>query len=488
MEKAALSVVEKIKKYADIQPNSIALVVNDEEITYRQLFQRISSAASILSSYGVKKGSHVLSMATPNAEYIISMYAILGLGAVHIPAENNCPAMRLEEIAKTTDAEFILSPQDPECGTSWISQSYNDDIVQNDAWNPVGISKECSEIIFTTGTTGKSKGVMLSSHCLDTYICAMSPSFQLDENSVFLVSTPLNHVGGLHRIHQCMAAGSTVVLMDGIKILKNFFSAINTYGVTHTYLPPASVKILISLAKKDLAKLNGKLKFIYTASAPFPPADIEKLMSLLPDTHLHQGYGSSETGSICNCWYNAPGETINSLGIPYPCVTVKLLDDEGKEIKIPNEEGRICSKSEMNMLGYYNEPELTEKVLRDGYIYSSDLMFFDEHGGLHFAGRSDDVINVNGFKVAPTEVENIALKYDGVIDCICIPYNDRVQGKTLKLLIKAANNVDPHGLVEFLSSQLEPYKVPKSVEFVDEVSRTPNGKLNRKQMIENWSA
>lgn len=476
-----------LKSYAEKQPSKVALVINDESITYHDFYRQVSSVANFLKTKGVKDNSHVVTVASPTIEYLVSEYAILGLGAVNIPTENKIPAERLGEIAKSVDADYVLSPVDPSVNAIWINYEEIDRSQDADfSWNPVGVSDDCSEIIFTTGTTGKSKGVMLSSHCLETYLSAINPTFKLENDSVFLVTTPLNHVGGLHRIHQCISVGCTAVLLDGIRNLKAFFRSINEYGVTHTYLPPASVKMLLTLAKKNLAELDGKLQFIYTASAPFPSRDIEMLMETLPHTRLHQGYGSSETGSICNCCYNASGNSINSLGKPYDCVEVVLHDEDGHVITEPNREGYIRSKSNMNMLGYYKEPELTADVLKDGYIYSHDLMFFDEKGELHFAGRGDDVINVRGFKVTPTEVEDVALRYDPISECACVPYEDKIYGRVLKMFVvmKEGYTFNIEDITSYLETKLEAYKIPKYIDTISEIPKTYNGKIDRKKLMQ----
>ena len=485
MEENRTAITGLLKEYANSQPDKTALVIHDTGFSYRDFYGKVSSAAAFLASQGVGAGKHVLTVACPEIEYLACEYAILGLGAVNIPAENRIPSDRLAEIARAVDADLVLSPEQPACDVKWIPYSAVELNRDADfAWEPVCVSDACSEIIFTTGTTGKSKGVMLSSRCLETYLAAINPTFRLENDSVFLVTTPLNHVGGLHRIHQCISVGCTAVLLDGIKNLRAFFRSIEAYGVTHTYLPPASVKLLITLAKKDLAALDGKLRFIYTASAPFPTADIETLMKLLPHTRLHQGYGSSETGSICNCQYNAPGETINSLGKPYACVEVVLEDEAGNPVTQPNTEGFIRSRSGMNMLGYYKEPELTAAVLKDGFVYSHDLMFFDERGELHFAGRGDDVVNIRGFKVAPTEIEDAAMHYEQIADCACIPYEDEKLGRSLRLFVAVKNGpaFDQAEFLAFLESKLEAYKIPRRIERIPEIPRTFNGKIDRKRL------
>ena len=133
------------------------------------------------------------------------------------------------------------------------------------------------------------------------------------------------------------------------------------------------------------------------------------------------------------------------------------------------------------MLGYLNEPELTNSILQNGWIRSNDLGYFDEHGRLFFAGRGDDVINVGGFKVAPTEVESAALRCAGVKDCICIGVQSRM-GTALKLLVAMdeIHPFDPKAIAAAMRPHLEPYKVPTIIEQIDEVPRTYNGKINRK--------
>ena len=128
---------------------------------------------------------------------------------------------------------------------------------------------------------------------------------------------------------------------------------------------------------------------------------------------------------------------------------------------------------------------LFRSVLRDGFVYSKDLMFFDEEGGLHFAGRGDDVINIRGFKVAPTEVEDVVLRFEKVADCACVPYDDKVFGRCLKLFVAMRDgdcfNVEE--LSSFLEKKLESYKIPRFIEHIDKIPRTYNGKVDRKKLV-----
>lgn len=472
---------QHILHYASCTPNKTAVIADDGRITYALLADRMCSVCAALQKMGISSGSTVVSVASHSIEYVAVCYGIHLAGAIHVPVENRIPENRLAEIAKAVDAALIISPTDPLCGVlhctaAALSASYSD----ADIAAPMP-SDACAEILYTTGTTGKSKGVMISSASLATYVATANPTFGMNEDTVFLVCTPLNHAGGLRRVHMSMAAGATAVLLEGVYNLKKFFSVIDTCGVNATYLPPASIRLLLSLAAGEFKKLDGRLNFIYTASAPFPSADMESIAAMMTKTRLYQGYGSSETGCVSNYQYNASGADLTCLGRPHQGVQVRLIAEDGMEVTDANSNGYICVKSPMNMLGYLNEPELTASILHDGWIRSSDLGYFDEQGRLFFAGRGDDVINVGGFKVAPTEVESAALRCPGVKDCICVGTQTRM-GTALKLLVvmDEAHIFSPKAVVAAIRPYLEPYKVPSVIEQIDQVPRTYNGKINRK--------
>ena len=462
-------------------PDKSAVVADDGRFTYAQLAQKMFAVCSALRQRGISAGSTVVSVASHSIEYVAVCYGIHLAGAVHVPVENRVPANRLAEIAGAVSAELIVGPSDPQCGVPYSTAKDLLSCSNIEGITALEPSDLCAEILYTTGTTGKSKGVMISSSSLAHYVATANPSFGMNEDTVFLICTPLNHAGGLRRLHMSMAAGSTAVLLDGVYNLKKFFSAINANGVNATYLPPASIRLLLSLAASEFKKLDGCLDFIYTASAPFPSTDMETISAMMTKTRLFQGYGSSETGCVSNYHYNAPGADLTCLGRPHRGVQVRLVSEDGALISDANTNGYICVKSPMNMLGYHNEPELTDSILKDGWIRSNDLGYFDEQGRLFFAGRGDDVINVGGFKVAPTEVESAALRCPGVKDCICIGFQARM-GTALKLLVVMDEDhaFNAKTVAAAIRPHLEPYKVPSVIEQIDEVPRTYNGKINRK--------
>ena len=190
---------------------------------------------------------------------------------------------------------------------------------------------------------------------------------------------------------------------------------------------------------------------------------------MLPTTRLYNTYASTETGIIATYNYNDGRCTEGCLG--------KAMKNSRFFI---TEKGTIACQGQTLMSGYFGEEEMTRKVLRDNTLYSSDLGNIDDEGMLHILGREDDVINTGGFKVAPSEVESVALERPEISDCICIAAPHPIIGTVLKLLIVSDGDIDKKGIARYLQSKLESYKVPFFYEKVECIHRTFNGKIDRK--------
>ena len=200
-------------------------------------------------------------------------------------------------------------------------------------------------------------------------------------------------------------------------------------------------------------------------------ADMLELCRLLPKTRLYNTYASTETGIISTYNYNDGRCLVGCLGKTMPHSRIIITP-----------EGRISCQGDTLMSGYIGDPELTATVLRNDTVYMSDLGSIDEEGMLHIGGRMDDVINVGGYKVAPTEVEDAAMSFKGIKDCICISAPHPITGNALKLLVvmNDGDKLNKRQLALHLKDRLEIYKVPMLYQQVERVERTYNGKLNRK--------
>ena len=211
------------------------------------------------------------------------------------------------------------------------------------------------------------------------------------------------------------------------------------------------------------------------------------LRQLLPNTRLYFGYGCSESDCITKLEYSKYPDKVGSVGRLTVHASVKLVNEDRAEVQATRENpGLVASKGPMNMVGYWNAPELTAEVMADGYVYTNDLAYFDEDGFLYILGRVGDVINVGGIKVSAREIEELAMKFDGIEDCAVIPVADPISTQVPKLFVTLAKNaiLDEGKLREFLARSMETYMLPRYIAVIDEIPRTYNGKIQKNKLKE----
>lgn len=480
-------VVEQILGQAAVNPHEAAIIANDKETTYRELGDMIVSIAEWLRTRGMSSGDRVVVQAHHSDLCVACYYAVHLIGAVLVPVEKTAAGERIAQIAEDTNAKQIICLQKGVEDDRWTLFSEIDRISHNIKLSDIrdikypDIDQPC-EMIFTTGTTGKSKGVLISHRNMSWYVYAVAKAVEMKERNRFLLTTPLNHAGGLRRTHLMLANGCCIVYLDGMSDLGRYFSYIEKYRVTSLYLPPVTIRILLTRAGDELARYKDQIDFVYSSSSPLPVGDCEALRKLLPNTRLYNAYEASETPGVSANDYNKGVFISNCLGKANEGTELGILTDGGKIVKEPRVKGRICVKSRMNMLEYDHEPELTASVMNGEWFVSSDLGYLDEDGNVYYEGREGDVINIGGYKIAPTEVEEVALLSGLCKECICIEALDEFDIPFVKLLAAPVDgrSIDTRALMNYLSERLEAYKLPRVIEQVEAVNRTFNGKIDRK--------
>ena len=458
--------------HAQETPEKIAVVCNQEECSYQTLYERVCRRAeelrASLSSF-LSPLSSFLSFAIPfrstqNIDFLVEYMAIHKAGAAAAPLEHDIPEERFNEIAR----QLAVTP----------------------------VPEGTADVLYTTGTTGRSKGVIMS------HLTILSDAENLIDGQgfmpdiVFVINGPLNHIGSLSKIWPVIMQGGTLYITSGMKNVEEFFTALDYapnksplpregmgegFPRFATFLVPASIRILLQLSSERLKSYASKIDFLETGAAPMMQSDMEELCRLLPNTRLYNTYASTETGIITTYNYNGGKCQAGCLGRPMKHARLFITP-----------EGFIACQGPTLMTGYIGDPELTATVLREypstidqqpvPTLITADRGIIDEEGMLHLMGREDDVINVGGFKVAPTEVEDVAMSLPEVADCVCIAAEHPIAGRTLKLLVVMTEGsaFDKRIIARYLKSRLESYKVPLLYEQVEKVNRTYNGKLDRK--------
>lgn len=486
------SVIEYVSHYAAETPDKAAVVTAERQLTYRQLFQLVRGYAQYLKNEGVKKGNIVVARASQNIDYVVLYLSVHLTGGVIAAMEKSLSQNAIINVARKLGAHVVIGEKVPE--NDYDALYLDRDRVLENAEATVPGEGDCfpegsdsADILFTTGTTGSSKGVELSHRALVATAENLIYGCEYKKDTVMIGPGPLNHANAIRKLFTTLVNGSTIYILNGMTNLKAFYTALEYQDHDMACcLPPAAIRTIFVLTKDRLGQYAERIDFIESATSPLPEPDKLRLCELLPHTRLYNNYGSSESASVCMYDYNRYPGKVGCIGRAMPNSKILIVDDDRKVIQSSREHmGLIACMGDVNMKGYVNEPMLTKEVLRDGVLYTNDIGYMDEEGFIYVSGRKGDVINVGGLKVAPTEVEAAALAIDNVEDCICIPVDDRISGKALKLLVvcEEEEKFDPRQIQKDLSLKLEAYKVPRFIEKTDKVERTYNGKLNRKAYL-----
>ncbi len=434
------TLLESIREYASSQPGKPAAVCGSDSITYSALWERIVAKAGQLREDGLLPHRPFVFRASQDIEFLVTYCAVHYLNAVAVPLEHNASEANFRAVCNEVDAH-----------------TFADDI---------------ADTLYTTGTTGKSKGVMLSEialvSCADNFIADLHFTSDL----LFIISGPLNHIASLFKIHPVLTVGGTICILDGLRDMNAFFDVFNLpFNKFATFMVPASLRLIMQFSYDRLASVAGKMDFIETGAAPITRADMERLSKALPDTRMYNTYGGTEIGAVCTYNFNDGKYMEGCIGRPMKNSSVKVTED-----------GSVVVSGWTIMSGYVADSVETAKVIQDGEIHGADLGYQDSDGMIHLTGRSGDVINVGGFKVNPVEVENATASHPSVKECVCIECQHPVIGTALKLLVVPADGyvLDKQALARHIKSLLDSYKVPSFYEPVNSINRTYNGKLDRK--------
>ena len=443
-----MNLEDYLHQNARCYPDKVAVVCGDTSLTYAQLWQEVARRAQDFHPHEV-----VCFRSSQDIDFLVTYMAVHLAGGVAAPLEHGMPDALFERISSAVAHSFTLHSSLP-----------------------------IADILYTTGTTGQSKGVMVSHRALIADAENLIAGQGFSHDLVFIINGSLNHIGSLSKIWPCIILGATILIIEGMKDLNAFFRALDTPPSSFllppssklkfaTFFVPATIRMILQFAPDRLASYAHKLDFIESGAAPLPQTDMQRLCELLPHTRLYNTYASTETGIIATYNYNDGRCMANCLGRPMPHSKILITPD-----------GLIACQGDTLMSGYVGDPELTATVLRDDTVFTSDVGILDEEGMLHLSGRASDVINVGGFKVSPIEVEEAAMASPMVSDCICISASHPVTGCALKLLVvtPSGQKLDKRTLARYLADRLEPYKVPMLYEQVDTIARTYNGKLDRK--------
>ena len=476
------SIVEAIKNHSVSQPDKISVIDAKNSYTYEEFYAKIKQAAAFLNEKGIKKGDNVIIKSAQSGAYLIALHAVHLIGAVAVPLEKTAKAERVYEINSQVNAVCYIADKPIDDITTYL---YNEIDAFEGEYEPETLPEETddSTILFTTGTTGKSKGILMA-HSADVAVAGnVVDGTGMKKNNVEILPMPLNHSFSLRRYYANMVNGSSAVLMDGVIFVNRFFEAFEKYGATSAGMAPSALSIIFKLSGDKISEYKDKIDYIEFGSSYMTESDKSKIRELLPTSRLYNFYGSTEAGCSSIIDFNANRENPYNIGKATINSDIRFVDEEGNFVETSEQNpARLVTGGKMLMNEYYKEPELTAETLKNGYIYSNDLGYVDENKDIIMLGRMDDVIISGGQKISPFDIEDVCIKYEGVTECAVIGVDDAVMGQIAKLFIVVNDKYDEISMMQFLTERLENFQVPKIVQIIKEIPKTFNGKPLKREL------
>lgn len=485
------SIVEAVFAYAASQPQKLCLADDTGSVTYREFAERVARYARCFADAGIAPGDRVVVEACQTVDYLAIQQGLQLVGGVFVPVEHNSTPMRLADFAALSGAVGMITCEEQDAPVR-LKATFDGMLGLRDTAEPLHPASfpardAVCEILFSTGTTGKEKGIVLTNGNNIALAENVIYGVEMLPDNVELIPSPLNHSHGLRRCYANLVNGSSVVLLGSAMNLRQLFYDLDAYGVNAIDLVPSALSVALKLSKNRLADYRDRLRYIQFGAAPMPEGDRNRIRELLPNTRLYNFYGSTESGCTALYNFNRPDPKQNCIGKPTRNADIFIVDDDRRPIAATVENpGLLASAGPMNTPGYWENPEETAKVLLDGAVYSNDIAYFDGDGDIILMGRRGDVINVGGSKVSPEEIEDAARQLPGIADCGVVPVDDAAKGSVPKLFVQMAPGCafDARAIHDGLTQRLEPVKRPAYFVQIARIPRSFNGKLLRRELKE----
>ena len=511
-----------LSKSARRVPDKEAIVTDRERMTYRQIDQRSSYLAKVLLGMNLSAQDRVVVFLDDSVKTVISIYGTLKAGGAFVVLEGSVKSGKLGYILKNSCASVLItdtskSPavceafdeETGHCKIIWtgpekkipgnlsdISYSWQECFAGFSEQHfeaesvslPEVIDTDLACLIYTSGSTGEPKGVVSTHHNMVSAAKSIIQYIGNNHDDIILNVLPLSFDYGLYQVIMAFMFGGTVVENKSLIYMNTILKTIEREQVTGFPIVPTIAAML--LRREDLHKYDfNSLRYLTNTGAALPVDHILGLREIFVGAKLYSMFGLTECKRV---GYLPPEELERrpgSVGKAMPNCRVHVVDDEGCEVEA-GEIGELVIKGSNVMQGYWMSPDLTEKTYRRGryhherLLHSGDYFRKDEDGYLYFMGRKDDMIKSKGERISPKEVENTITGFEGVAEAAVIGVPDEILGQAVKafIVLCGKKRLSEKKLFKMCSENLETFAVPKYIEILDSLPKTPNGKVDKKAL------
>lgn len=504
-----------------ICPDREMIIFDGKRWTYAQINERVNRLANALVNLGIKKGDRIGMLQVNCNQYLETYFASAKLGAIFVPLNFRAKADELNYMIGNASAKALFvgerylemikeilpnltSVEHCIClDQAHEGHPFYEDLLTESSSDEVMVEIDDEDItilMYTSGTTGRPKGVPLRHSGFISYVLENVEPADPDISERNLLTVPLYHVAGIQAMFAAVYGGRTLIMMRQFET-EEWMKMVQEEKATRAMLVPTMLKWVID--HPDFKRYNlTSLKVITYGAAPMPFEVIKKAIEQMPWVRFINAFGQTETASTITSL--GPEDHIiegteeekekklkrltSSIGRPLPDVEIKIVDSTGNALPT-HEVGEILAKGPRIMTGYWGDDEKTKQVLtKDGWLHTGDQGWMDEDGYIYLAGRGDDMIIRGGENISPEEIEDVIQSCSKVEEVACIGVPDPEWGEEPRavVVLKKNESASAEEIMEYCRECLAGFKRPRSVVFVDQLPRNQMGKILKKELKEKY--
>ncbi|MDI7740930.1 long-chain-fatty-acid--CoA ligase [Lysinibacillus fusiformis] len=479
--------------------NHEAVICHGRRISYKELDDQATRLSNALLAHGIKQEDKVILFMPNVLEFIVSYFAVQRIGGIVVPVNAKFTLSEVEYVADHSEAKAILVheaifpavenltsiPLKIKTGKQaegWLS--YTQLLIESES-RPIDCQlteDDLSTILYTSGTTGKPKGVLFSYRNILAVSQMIAIEMEVKPESRILLMMPLTHSAPLHLfLMSGILVGATLVLTPTFTA-DLLIDSVENEKTTHFFGAPVAYLVTATQERLQTADLSSMKWWVY-GGAPLSEKEIRLIQQAFKTDNLMCVYGLTEAGPSGALLFNDEHmEKAGSVGKRAPFGTELRIINEDGEDSAPGEIGEVVLYGEGNMVGYYRDEEATKSAFINGWVRTGDLARFDEDGFIWIVDRKKDVIISGGVNIYPKEIEDRLLQFEGIFEAAVIGVPHEEWGETVKAVFAAKTPIDEQELKNYLTDYLAKYKVPRLYEQVEALPRNASGKILKQQL------
>jgi acyl-CoA synthetase (AMP-forming)/AMP-acid ligase II/ABC-type proline/glycine betaine transport system permease subunit len=497
-----------IEKQAIQRPNKVAILFKEEKITFSDLDTMSNRLANRLLGTGVKKGDRIVLLFQNCIEFCVAYFAILKIGGIVVVLDFRLSPAEMEPIFQEAEVTAIVTnvrqkvfidrarKTVPTLQHIVVTGSEGEDIRDWHSYEEI-IGKESAERIsiplseedesiylYTSGTTGRSKGVVLTSDHLTYFPETIHHAMECSDADTFGLVLPLSHIVGPVVMNLMVESGMSVSIVDEMTP-KKILDAIQSHRISITCAVPPIFQLILNVPHWERYDCSS-LKIAAMMGAVVPESLMKEFAERYSHLHAIQGYGATETSPLLTLTHLEDAHRkMASAGKIAPRVEMKIVGRDGGELEV-GKIGEIVARGPQIMKGYFKDPKTTAKKIKEGWYYSGDLGRLDEDGYLYVLGRTDDMVVTGGLNVYPSEVETVLVNHPKVQEAAVVGIPDSRRGQILRanVVLKHGETATSREILSFCKERLASFKMPRQLEFKDSLPKSRTGKISKRQLRE----